>query len=106
MITKISGLSPKAQALLRSLSSSYHLTRDQYTKLRHSPISTALLELRAAGLLVPLSGDDDSGGKIPVYWLPSGSSRRTRAALELVGEPPAVIQDIVNKELQNIEYPP
>ena len=106
MIEKISGLSSKAQALLRAISPAWHLTRDQYQKLRRSPISSALLELRAAGLLVPLSGTGDTGEKIPVYWLPPGPSRRIRAALQLTSEPPADIQEIVVKELRNIGYPP
>ncbi len=106
MMEKISGLSPKAQALLRSISPSWHLTREQYTQLRRSPISPALIELRKAGLLAPLSGNDDNGEKIPVYWLPPGSSRRIKAALELVDEPPPDIQETVNTELRNIGYPP
>jgi hypothetical protein len=107
MMGRISDVSPKAQALLKSIAApSWHLTREQYTRLRRSPISAALLELRKAGLLVPLSGNDDDGEKIPVYWLPPGSSRRIKAALELVGEPPADVQETVNKELRNIEYPP
>jgi len=106
MMGRISGLSPKAQALLRSIAPSWHLTRDQYTRLRGSPVSTALLELRKAGLLVPLSGNDDGGEKIPVYWLPPGPYRRIKAALELIAEPPTDIQETVNKELRNIGYPP
>jgi len=105
MVERISSLSPQAQALLESLSRSYHLTRDQYTKLRRSGISPALLELRKAGLLAPVSGTDDNGEKIPVYWLPPGSSRGIKAALQPVGDPPADIQGSVNKELQNIGYP-
>jgi hypothetical protein len=105
MMGKISALSSKAQALLRSVAPSWHLTRDQYIKLRHSPISTALLELRKAGLLVPLSGHEDAGEKIPVYWLPPGTSRRIKAALELISEPPVDIRETVEKELQNVGYP-
>ena len=99
-------MSPRAQALLRSIAPAWHLTREQYTKLRRSQVAPALLELRTAGLLAPLSGNGDQGEKIPVYWLPPGSIRRIRAALNLADQPPVDVQENVDEELRSIGYPP
>ena len=56
-----------------------HLTREQYEKLRtDTHVGSALVRLRKAGILVPLS--DHGNSKSVVYWFPSRKSDEITSA--------------------------
>lgn len=67
-------LSEGAKRILRQLViSRLHLTRKQYESLNKTEYAPFIEELRRNYLLVPLTGRDEKGEKIPVYWLPPGT---------------------------------
>jgi len=90
-------LSPQARALLRELAvgTRSHLTRQEYRRLAVSPVGDALAELRATGLLAPLAGENDSGAREVVYWIPGPRIELVGAGLMLAPpEPPGVTRQV------------
>jgi hypothetical protein len=99
----LDGLSGEAKALAVEIAS-YHLTRKQYKRLLAGPLSTAISELRHAGILVPLTGQDKAGQEIPVYWFPSRLSQAVSTAIPLITIPSSAARDQVKAELERVGY--
>lgn len=104
IIRKLQRLSPSARSLLSIISSSAHLERAQYQKLRTSDLAPSVRELRREGLLVPLSGNDADGNEVPVYWLPPGLSSRVIAAVQLLPDEDRTTAERVRNKLQEFGY--
>jgi hypothetical protein len=96
-------LSPKARELLSRIRD-YHLTRAQYRFLTESSLAPMVRELRRAGLLVPLEGNDRSGRKVAVYWFPSGLVPRIRQALMALGPAGPETRNEVDSALKAAGY--
>lgn len=101
----VESLTPRAHALLIGLvNGRRHLEAEQYGNLSTGPMEKATLELRRAGLLIPLAGFDDDGNEVPVYWLPPRTVDLIRAMLRVVEPPPESDVERVRKELERIGY--
>lgn len=96
-------VSPAARALAERLSS-YHLTRQQYVALSKGPLADALSELRRSGILVPLTGKDDQGKEVPVYYYPPQLTKPLRAVVSVMPSPNGEVRELVTSELKRINY--
>ena len=103
VLEMISELTPTAHSLLRSISNA-HLTQSEYKRLSAGRFGPSLLELRKAGLLVPVVHTTNQGLE-PCYYFPSGISKIARAAFHVLPEPPKEVQREVDRELKSIGYP-
>jgi hypothetical protein len=101
----MSVLSMEARALLIIIASARHIDRKQYMRLvTDSPLAESVRELRSKGFLVPLSGVDEHGDKIPVYFLPSGMGRIARASALLLPPPDPKVKTRLLEELERVGY--
>jgi len=103
VLEMIGDLTPQTHALLRSISDS-HLTQTEYKRLASTRFGPSLLELRKAGLLVPVVHNTSTGPE-PCYYFPSGIAKIARAAFHVLPEPPKELQREVAKELKLVGYP-
>ena len=103
ILATISELTKPTHALLRAIRNA-HLTKTEYKRLSEGRFGPSLLELRRAGLLVPVVHRTNHGSE-PCYYLPPGVSKIARAALQVLPEPPKDMQHEVAAELELIGYP-
>jgi hypothetical protein len=103
VLETIGELTKPTHALLRAISKA-HLTKSEYKRLSEGRFGPSLLELRKAGLLIPVVHRTSHGSE-PCYYLPPGSSKIARAALQILPEPPQEMQREVAAELKLIGYP-
>lgn len=101
----IDQLTPGALALLAQLAQHGHLERDQYSRLRKTPLGMPLTELRAKGMLTPLSGTSADGSHFPVYWFAPSMSELVKPALNLADPPPRTALDRAKALLLEVGYP-
>lgn len=96
-------LSDEARALVFAIVP-HHLTRAQYRRLRQGALGEAILELRRAGMLVPVrtEGPDPE----PAYYFPPGMTRMISAFVDLVPATPPAIERAVRRELERVGYRP
>jgi hypothetical protein len=99
----LQALTPEALAIAIQISDG-HITREQYIQLVDGPLGPALVEMRATGLLVVLSGFDAERRRIPVYWYSHASFRGIRAAAQMTEAPPRAVMDRVRAELKRVGY--
>jgi hypothetical protein len=98
-------LSPEAREVLFQMRD-HHLTRAQYKSLLQSALRPSMAELRNAGLIVPLTGVDDSGKKVAVYWYPPESSETLRRAIAAFSRSSPEVRRQVEHELVGAGYTP
>jgi hypothetical protein len=103
VLSHVAGLNLLALALVRAIQRR-HLTRRQYQKLRSNAVArNGLLDLRRAGLLVPLAGWENKK-RVPVYWFPPNMATRIQAALTLAPISNAAVIKEVNAALEGVGY--
>jgi hypothetical protein len=95
-------LSLEAQALAHAILGQ-HLTREQYIRLRRSPIADAVRALRHAGLLVPVAHSED-GVEQPAYYFPPGFGDALHLAGPLLPHIPSDVERRVRDELRKVGY--
>lgn len=103
----LEGVSSVAVELCRALlEGGRHLTREQLIELQDTPLGTAISELRAIDVLVPLRSTNEtlSESDRVVYWFPSGVARPLETALSLVGRSGAKSAMMVRKYLRSVGY--
>lgn len=103
VLDMVNRLTPRTNALLRGITD-YHLTQREYKSLSSGKFGGSILELRKAGLLVPVLHDTAQGPE-PCYYFPSGMAKTARAVLHVLPEPPKDLQRDVAIELKSIGYP-
>lgn len=104
ILNELSELSLEAQELARAIIPR-HLTLPQYqVLLKSSQLSEAISELRMNGLLVPLEGFSEDGSEVPIYYFPSPLAETMRTALLLLPDVPSHIREVVEAELQEVDY--
>jgi hypothetical protein len=101
---RLSEISPVARELARALSDGrLHLTEQQYRQLAATEeLSEALEQLRARGLIVPLSGHSGDKEEL-VYWFTPNTYKPIRTAL-LLFRPVSGARDRVVTALRNVGY--
>jgi hypothetical protein len=103
VVDMVNRLTPKTNALLRAITD-FHLTQREYKSLSSGKFGSSILELRKAGLLVPVLHDTAHGPE-PCYYFPSGMAKIARAVLHVLPEPTKDLQRDVAAELKSIGYP-
>lgn len=103
VLEMIGELTAPTHALLRAISN-VHLTQHEYKRLSAGRFGPSILELRKAGLLVPVVHNTRHGPE-PCYYFPSGIGKIARAAFHVLPEPPKDLQHEVAAELKSIGYP-
>lgn len=102
----LGSLSTPAQALLQALKP-MHLTKAQYVNLRKSDlIGPALLELRKAGILVPVLPYPSLGHSSPCYHFSPGFYPALPAVLAFLPDIPKNVIESISDELQKVGYSP
>jgi len=81
----------------------HHLSKSQYNKLVEGRLGPYVLELRAAGLLVPVVHKTSQGSE-PCYYMPPGISKLARAIFQILPEPSEEAMHDIAAELERIGY--
>jgi hypothetical protein len=98
----LSKLSDVAQEMVSQIRR-YHLSRRQYKALTSSNLGPAMKELRDAGLLMPLQGNDQNEPAL-VYWFPPSTSASIRQALLALPPKSSEIKNAVKEALHAVGY--
>jgi hypothetical protein len=94
-----------AVATITQIMMGHHLTRDQYERMEKlRACGPALMELRAKGLIVPVSHKHSSGKTEPCYYFAPGIASALRAAMTLIPQPPRSVVETVHSELHDAGY--